>query len=130
MKTLENPLLDVLVHPFWFGRGEVEARSPQWWEELIATIPDDHIRTWAQASAANKCAIELNVAAIFYYDAMSPQFKANYVDFTERLLRAGAIFAVGSDAHDISHLGRTDYVEGLLDALRVPPEQIFRPVHR
>ena len=127
MKTLEDPLLDVLVHPFWFGRGEVEQRSPEWWEELIATIPDDHISAWAETSAKNRCAIELNVAAIFYYDAMSAQFIANYVEFVDRLKEAGALFAIGSDAHDISHLGRTDYVEGLLDGLRMPEEQIWRP---
>ncbi len=130
MKTMENPLLDALVHPFWFGRGEVDARSPEWWETLIETIPDDYIQTWAETSAKNRCAIELNVAAIFYYDAMSPKFRDNYVDFVERLQKAGAIFSVGSDAHDISQLGRTDYAEGLLDALRVPEAQIFRPAHR
>lgn len=127
MKTLQDPLLDVLVHPFWFGRKEVQARSPEWWEELIATIPDDYIAAWAGASAANRCAIELNVDAIFYYDAMSPRFRANYVEFVDRLKEAGALFSVGSDAHRITALGATDYVEGLLDGLRVPPEQVWRP---
>ncbi|NSW57350.1 MAG: PHP domain-containing protein [Armatimonadetes bacterium] len=130
MKTLENPLLDVLVHPFWFGRNEVAARPPEWWEELIATIPDSHIDAWATASAKNRCAIELNVDAIFYYPPMSKGFQAAYIDFVERLKDAGAIFSVGSDAHDITKVARTDYAEGLLDAMRVPENQIFRPEHR
>lgn len=130
MKTLQNPLLDVLVHPFWFGRGEVQAREPEWWEELIATIPDEYVEQWAQTSAKNRCAIELNVAAIFYYDAMSKGFREGYVEFVDRLKDAGALFAVGSDAHDVSQLGRTDYAEGLLDGLRVPDEQVWRPERR
>jgi histidinol phosphatase-like PHP family hydrolase len=128
MKTLENPLVDVLVHPFWFSRPEVAAHPPEWWEQLLAGIPDDYIEAWAQASAKNRRAIELNVSAIFYYDAMSPRFRAHYVDFVQRLKEAGALFAVGSDAHDAWQIGTTDYVEGLLDGLRVPEEQIWRPV--
>ncbi len=127
MRTLENPLLDVLVHPFWFGRNEVNQRAPEWWEELIETIPDDYVNAWARASAQNRCAIELNVAAIFYYDAMSARFRDNYVALVDRLQRAGALFSVGSDAHDLSQLGRTDYAEGLLDGLRIPASQVWRP---
>ncbi len=130
MRTLEDPLLDALVHPFWFARREVAQRSPEWWEELIAGIPDDYIAAWGETSARNHCAIELNVSAIFYYEAMSPLFRAHYVDFVDRLKEAGALFAVGSDAHDIKQLGTTDYVEGLLDGLRVPEEQIWVPTHR
>ncbi len=127
MKTLENPLVDVLVHPFWFCRSEVAARSPEWWEKLIETLPDDYISAWAETSRRNHCAIELNVAAIFYYDALSERFKAHYVDFVQRLMEKGALFSVGSDAHDINWLGSTDYAEGLLAALRMPEEQVWRP---
>ncbi len=127
MRTLENPLLDVLVHPFWFPRNQVEQRSSEWWEEFIYRISDDYIEQWAQASLHNRCAIELNAAAIFYNGAMSEGFKANYVEMVRRLRDAGALFSTGSDAHDIDTLGITDYVDGLLDGLRVPEEQIFRP---
>jgi len=127
MRTLQDPLLDVLVHPFWFPRSQVDQRSPEWWEDFIARISDDYIEQWAQASAANRCAIELNASAIFYYDAMSPAFIANYIEMVARLSEAGALFSVGSDAHDLRQLGYTDYVEGLLDGLQIPEPQRWRP---
>ncbi len=127
MRTLQNPLLDVLVHPFWFTRTELEQRPEEWWEEFIRRISDDHIEQWAQASRQNRCAIELNAAAIFYNGAMSEGYKANYVQMVRRLRDAGALFSMGSDAHDIDTLGTTDYVDGLLDGLEVAEEQIFRP---
>jgi histidinol phosphatase-like PHP family hydrolase len=130
MRTLEDPLLDVLVHPFWFPRKEVEFHSPLWWEEFIAEIPQEYIDAWAETSRKNRCAIELNVDAIFFYPVMSAQFKANYVDMVQRLQEAGAVFSVASDSHDINQLGATDYAEGLMDGLRIPEEQRWTPESR
>jgi len=130
MKTLQNPLLDVLVHPFWFPRHEVQVRSAAWWEDFLEAIPDEYIEQWAEASKANNCAIEVNALAIFYYDAMSPRFRQLYIHFLRRLARAGALFAPGSDAHDLGALGASNYCEGVLDGLGVPDEQRWKPRHR
>lgn len=130
LRTLQNPLLDVLVHPFWFSRKEVAARSPEWWEGFLESIPDEYLAAWAEASRQHHCAIELNSDAIFYYDAMSTGFKARYIDMVARLAELGALFSVGSDAHDITKMGRTEYLEGLLHGLKVGPEQVWRPEHR
>ena len=130
MRTLENPLLDVLVHPFWFPRRELEMHSEQWWQELIETIPDDYIAEWARASRENQCAIEVNACAIFYYGAVSDGFKRAYIEMLARLRDAGAIFSPGSDAHRIGRLHTHAYAEAILDALGVPETQIFQPRHR
>jgi len=130
MRTLQDPLLDSLVHPFWFGRKEVAARSPEWWEQFIEAIPEGHLQEWAGASRENHCAIELNSDAVFYYDAMSPRFKQLYIEMVAKLAAMGALFSVGSDAHDITKMGRTDYLEGLLHGLGVASEQVWRPTHR
>lgn len=129
MRTLEDPLLDVLVHPYWFGANELEKRTPEWWQGLMEGIPDDRIAELAQASVANNTGIELNAAAIFHNPNYGQGFQDAYVEFVERLADEDALFAVGSDAHDINMLGWTDYVEGLLDGLGVSEEQIWRPAH-
>ncbi len=130
MRTLEDPLIDVLVHPYWFGASDLDRRSPEWWKGLLEGIPDDRITELAQASVANHTAIELNAAAIFHNPSYSTGFQEAYVEFVERLADEDALFAVGSDAHDINMLGWTDYVEGLLDGLGVCEEQIWRPGNR
>ncbi len=127
MKTMENPLVDVLVHPFWFPRTEVDSRPPGFWENLILSIPDDHIREWAGASRENRCAIEVNVAGIFYNPAYTGRFKEAYIGLLARLKENGALFSVGSDAHYIGRLGSSDYAEGLLAGMGAGEEQLWAP---
>jgi histidinol phosphatase-like PHP family hydrolase len=105
LRTLEDPLVDVLVHPYWFGVNELEKRTPEWWRQLLESIPDNRITELAQASEANHTAIELNAAAVFHNPNYDHGFQAAYVEFVERLARENALFAVGSDAHDINMLG-------------------------
>lgn len=128
MKTLENPLVDVLVHPFWFPGGELEKQPPEFWENLILSIEDKYISAWAEASAANECAIEVNAKAVFFNPLYSDNFKEAYINFLGRLNDKGALFAVGSDAHDINTLGKSFYVEGVLRGLGVSEERIWEPV--
>jgi len=127
MRTLNDPLLNVLVHPYWFGKAEWEARPAEWWVELLETMPDDYVREMAQASAANDCAIEVNACAIFYNKNYPAEFQSAYIRYLGRLRDEGALFTVGSDAHDIKQIGTSEYCEGILDGLGVPAEQIWRP---
>jgi histidinol phosphatase-like PHP family hydrolase len=128
MRTLEDPLVHVLVHPYWFGDGDLNARTPEWWQKLMEEFPEDRIVELAHASAANRAAIELNSEAIFCKSAYSAGFQAAYIEFVRRLAQHGALFSFASDAHDINHLGSSDYAEGLLDGLGVPEAQVWRPV--
>jgi len=130
MRTLTDPLVDVLVHPYWFGGGDWNKRSQGWWVDLITDFPDSRIAELAQASAETGHAIEVNGCAIFYNPEYSDAFKDAYVHWLARLRDAGALFSVASDAHDISHLVTTEYVEGLLDGLGIPEAQVWRPVRR
>jgi len=130
MRTLEDPLVHVLVHPYWFGDGDVNRRTPEWWQRLMERFPEDRITELAQASAANNSPIELNSAAIFHNGRYSEGFQAAYVEFVRRLAERGALFTFGSDAHDIGQLGWSDYAEGVLDGLGVPEQQVWRPTRK
>jgi len=127
MRTLENPLLDVLVHPFWFNKDTVQEKPAEFWEELLHTVPDAMIDEWAEASRKNQCAIEVNSQAIFFYPFFSDDYKKAYVNLIKKLKDKKALFATASDAHDINTLGKSSYAEGLLHGLGVPDSQIWKP---
>jgi len=127
MRALLDPLVHVLVHPYWFGGGDLDKRSVEWWDGLMEGFPEDRITELAQASAEHRKAIEVNSAAMFYNPAYSPRFKAAYVEFLRKLAERGALFTTASDAHDISEVGVSSYAEGILDGIGVPEEQIWRP---
>jgi histidinol phosphatase-like PHP family hydrolase len=130
MRTLADPLIDVLVHPYWFGQGDVNKRPMEWWEALINEMPDERVTELAQASVEHTTPIEVNACAIFYSFRLSGAFRDAYVEYLRRLYDAGAIFTVASDAHDIARLGTTEYVEGLLDGIGVERERIWRPTRQ
>jgi len=130
MRALADPLVDVLVHPYWFSKGDVDKRPMAWWERLIAEMPDERITELAQASVEHETPIEVNACAIFYNGRLSARFIEAYVGYLRRLYDAGAIFTVASDAHDIGRMGTTEYVEGLLDGMGVAEERIWRPVRQ
>lgn len=127
LKTLENPLLDVLVHPFWFPAPEILKRPPEFWEGLLDAVPDDYVEAWAEASVKHRCAVEVNPKAIFFNPNYSARFKEKYVGLLRRLDRAGAVFAAGSDAHDIGDLGRAYYAEGVLLGMGTPASRVWAP---
>lgn len=127
LRTLDSPLVDVLVHPYWFGKSDFESSGVPWWDDLLDHVPESYVVEVAQASAAYGKPIEVNGAAIFYNPDYSNRFKASYIQYLRLLNENGALFTVASDAHDISHLGVTSYVEGVLDGLGVQPERIWRP---
>lgn len=128
MKTLENPLVNVLVHPFWFTRTTLEQRPAEYWESLIASIPDSMLDAWATASVKRQCAIEINSHALFFNPSLSSRFKQAYLDLIGKLADRKAWFSIGSDAHDINTLGQSFYVEGILHGLGIPDSQIWKPV--
>ncbi len=127
MRALEDPLIDVLVHPYWFGKGDLDKRAPEWWQDLMETFPAERITELADASRANNSGIEVNTAAVSHNAAYSDGFQMAYNVFVKSLAEAGALFTVGSDAHDINTIGFADYGEGLLDGLGVWETQRWQP---
>lgn len=128
MKTIQHPLIDVLVHPLWFPRHEIASRPPEFWEELILAVPDYYVDDWAGASISRGCAIEVNSHAIFYNPAFSDRFKLSYIDLLRRLAEKNVLFSTGSDAHDINTLGASDYAEGVLRGIGAGEDRIWKPV--
>ncbi len=127
MRTLADPTVEILVHPYWFPTGQMRKRADAWWESLLRDFPEERIRELADASRTHNSAIEVNAAATLRNPNVSPGIVAAYIEWLARMRDAGALFAAGSDAHDISQFGATQYIEGLLEGLGVPDAQIWEP---
>lgn len=126
MRAIQQPLLDVLVHPYWFPKGELDKRSLPWPDDLsdvTATMRSE----LAAASRELGVAIEVNAEAIFCAGIYSDRFKQDYAQFLGDLYVEGATFSVASDAHDISHLGSTRVVEHVLESIGVEDHRVWVP---
>jgi histidinol phosphatase-like PHP family hydrolase len=126
--TCNDPLVDVLVHPWWFASGEFQQKRLRWFEDM-ADIPEALHRELARTARATGTAIELNAMAIFLNPRYSDRFKEDYRRYVRLLAEEGVRFALASDAHSLSDLGRTSVVEDLLADLGIAEEQLWRPAH-
>jgi histidinol phosphatase-like PHP family hydrolase len=124
MRVMEDPLCQVLVHPYWFGKSEYEQMD---WFPDMTVIPDSWVRELGAASAQTGTAIEINGCAFFHNPAYSKQFKESYIEYLKGLASAGAIFALGSDAHSINQLSYIQTVRAIADELNLPAERIWQP---
>jgi histidinol phosphatase-like PHP family hydrolase len=124
--TCNDPLVDVLVHPWWFPWEEFQAKGLRWFADM-ADIPEALHRELARTARATATAIELNASAIFLNPRYSDRFKEDYRHYVRILAEEGVKFALASDAHRLSELGRTSVVEDLLTDLAISEQQVWRP---
>ena len=126
-KTAADPLIDVVVHPWWFSKSEFDRKGYPWFDDLSA-VPDDLHIEFARTAAENNTAIEVNAGAIHCNGAYSDRFKEQYNEYIKLLVAEGAKLSICSDAHDLDHLGRTRVVEDILEAIGIPDESIWHPL--
>jgi len=126
LETIANPLIDVLVHPWWFGKGEFDDRAFPWFNDL-SVVPDSATRELAAAAIQHGTAIEINGAAIFTNTDYSDAFREQYVDYLGVLAAEGVTFATGSDAHDVSHLTQLSALDAVLARLGLDESRLYHP---
>ncbi len=126
MAVVNNPLVDVLVHPWWFGRGEFENGTLAWMTDL-QQVPEEHIDELAEAAVATGTAIEMNACAIITNPMYGPAFQEDYKRYLRDLYERGVSFTVSSDAHDINSVGRSKLAAQYLDEIGVPDDRIVVP---
>ena len=125
LKTCRDPLVSVLVHPYWFGRGEF-IRNEWPWFDTMKHVPASYVRELGQTARETGTAIEINGASSL--DASNgPDWVKGYMDFLAALAAEGVRFSFGSDSHDIHGLENVRRSWDAAAALRLRPEQIWRP---
>lgn len=126
LRACADPLVQVLVHPYWFGAGEFTRRGWPWFDSMKA-VPERYARELGQASRETGTAIEINGKANLRNPRYSERYVREYEEYLSILAQEGAIFSCGSDAHDISHLEAVRATWDVVERLGLPPEQIWRP---
>ncbi len=126
MQVVANPLVHVLVHPWWFGRREFDSGVLAWLTDL-QQWPEAQIRELGQAAAETGTAIEMNASAIINSPIYGPEFLADYKRAFGILLEEGAKFTTGSDAHNIDQLGRSSDAAEYLEAIGATDEDLLVP---
>ncbi len=124
--TCRDPLVDVLVHPYWFPRSEFN--RPGWsWFDTMKLVPKQYVRELGQTARQTGTAIEINGSAILKNTDYGREFQEEYFDFLSALAEEGATFSVGSDAHDLGHLAAIQDCWRMVERLHLTPDRIWKP---
>lgn len=130
LAVVANPLVDVLVHPWWFGRREFEPGGPMEWFTSMDAIPEGYARELGEAAVAHNTAIEANWAAIWANSTYPDRFKEQYTEYIVTIADTGAKISIGSDAHDISKLDGVHPAADLLASRGITGDRLWRPAPR
>ena len=125
-KVASDPVVDVLVHPWWFPRAEIQSLLSAGFTST-SLIPDELTRELAKACLDHNTAVELNAAAILMNPVYPDSFKRSYKDYMARFVELGCLIALSSDAHDLRHLDGIVAGEAMLEEIRIPETQVWRP---
>lgn len=126
LKTCANPLVDVLVHPYWFSKYEFDKKGWPWFESMPA-VPERYARELGQAARETGTAIEINATGILVSEELSKRYVEEYITFLSIVAAEGACFSLGSDAHNINHLKNITSSRQVAAQLNLTPERIWRP---
>lgn len=114
--------VDIVAHPWVTGRALVGRGIVDEWR--FEYIPEGVLREFVQALADHGKAVELNRKARLDFD--DPAYRR----FVDMLREAGVRISIGSDAHRMEAVGTTAPLEGFLQAMQFPSEQIWTPTRR
>ena len=126
LKTCRDPLVDVLVHPYWFGKGEFDRKGWPWFDSM-KPVPESYARELGQTAVETGTAIEINACANLDNPGHGERYGREYVDFLSVVAAEGAMFSVGSDAHDIGRLRSVKTAWDAVDALGLTADRLWHP---
>jgi histidinol phosphatase-like PHP family hydrolase len=126
LKTCQDPLVDVLVHPYWFGKGEFDQKGWSWFDSMQA-VPESYVRELGQVARETGTAIEINACANLENPAYSDRYVEEYIAYLAMIAEEGACFALGSDAHDIKQLANIQTAWQVAGQLHLEADRIWQP---
>ena len=126
LATVRNPIIDALVHPWWFSRLEWERETMTWFTDM-SLITERHVDELAQACVETGTSVEMNAGGILYHPHYSEKMVDDYRNYLAALCERGVTFTLCSDAHDIGNLERAKDAARFLAEAGVPDEQIAVP---
>ena len=126
IRICQNPLVSILVHPYWFSIREFLEND---WPKVhpLKYVPENHIKELAQISGETNTAIELNSISCLQATFFGEDAPEIYEEYIMKLAEEGAVFSFGSDAHDIGQLDSISSCFNLADKLSLEKERIWQP---
>ena len=106
--------VDVIAHPFYVMPGTFDPRS-------IYTLSEKDLRSAAEIAAANGVAVEISRRAV------TPDHIEFMRVFYRLCKRSGVKLSVGSDAHNLETVGRTDQLGSLIQELALEEQDFWLP---
>jgi len=124
LRACRDPLVDVLVHPYWFSKGEFDRHG---WPYVASpeAVPASYARELGQVARQTGTAIEINSMANLH--GRGDDVAQRYFEFLSIVAEQGPMFSVSSDAHDIGHLATVAESWSLADRLGLGEDRIWRP---
>jgi len=126
LKTCADPLVNVLVHPYWFGRKPFDDRGWPWFDSM-KVVPEAYTRELGRTARETGTAIEINACANLVNPNYSSRYVEEYFEYLAILAEEGCVFALGSDAHDINRLAAIEAAWEMADRLGLTEDRIWRP---
>jgi histidinol phosphatase-like PHP family hydrolase len=126
IKTCRNPLVDVLVHPYWFGKGEFDRNNWPWFDS-VSVVPESYARELGQVARETGTAIEINGCANLVNAANPAGYVDAYADYLAAVAEEGCLFSVGSDAHDIGRMQSVCEAWRMAERLGLDESRIWSP---
>ncbi len=126
LRTCQDPLVDVLVHPYWFGKGEFDKKGWPWFDSMQA-VPENYARELGQVARETGTAIEINACANLVNGAQNDRYVEEYVAFLAVVAAEGPCFSLGSDAHDIGSLQKIKTAWQVAEQLQLTADRIWTP---
>ena len=126
LNTCRDPLVDVLVHPYWFGKGEFDKKGWPWFDSLRA-VPESYARELGQTAKETGTAIEINAGSNLANQDHSDRYVKECIAFLSVVAEEGACFALGSDAHDIGRLKDIRTAWQVAEQLHLTTDRIWLP---
>ncbi len=126
LAVCRHEAVDVLVHPYWFNKGEFDTYGWPWFDTM-SHVPDSFARELAAAARETNTAIEINGTAVVGSPHYSERFKVGYADYVAALAEGGVMFSFGSDAHDIGSLAGIAPAWEFAERVGIPADRIWRP---
>lgn len=126
MMMLENPHIEILVHPWWFDRNEFLSKGFEWPQDM-SFIPKELTVCLAHASAATETYIEISSMSGLCNKDSSLTYRNDLYDYYRLLNDEGALFAIGTDAHELSEMKTYDLAKELVYRIGIDESRLYRP---
>ena len=123
---MENPLIEILVHPWWLDRNEFERLGIAWPDDM-SFIPEALSMELAHASRRTNTCIEISTMSGFRNADTSARFKHDLLAYYQLLNREGALFAIGSDAHELSEMGSFADAVQIIKMIGIGEDRLWQP---